>query len=84
MELPTPESGAERLLVEMLRQVVMLRAPDSGLTPFGVSSKAHANTSAIGNPNKDTSIKMRNAHGGASNAGNPIDAACTVSHATTK
>jgi hypothetical protein len=29
MELPTPESGAERLLVEMLRQVVMLRAPDS-------------------------------------------------------
>ncbi|MDQ2930754.1 MAG: phosphoenolpyruvate carboxylase, partial [Gemmatimonadota bacterium] len=29
MELPTPESGAERLLVEMLRQVVMLRAPES-------------------------------------------------------
>ena len=29
MELPTPESSAERLLVEMLRQVVMLRAPDS-------------------------------------------------------
>ena len=29
MEMPTPESGAERLLVEMLRQVVMLRAPES-------------------------------------------------------
>ena len=29
MELPTPESGAERLLVDMLRQVVMLRAPES-------------------------------------------------------
>jgi phosphoenolpyruvate carboxylase len=29
MELPTPESGAERLLVDMLRQIVMLRAPDS-------------------------------------------------------
>ena len=24
---------------------------------------------------------MRSAHGGASNAGNPIDAACTASHA---
>jgi phosphoenolpyruvate carboxylase len=29
MELPTPESGAERLLVEKLRQVVTLRAPES-------------------------------------------------------
>ena len=29
MELPTPESGAERLLVDMLRQIVMLRAPES-------------------------------------------------------
>jgi phosphoenolpyruvate carboxylase len=29
MELPTPESGAERLLVDVLRQVVLLRAPDS-------------------------------------------------------
>jgi len=29
MELPTPESGAEQLLADMLRQVVMLRSPES-------------------------------------------------------
>ena len=52
-------------------------------TPCGVSSKAQAMTSAIGNP---AAIAMTNifiTHPGASKVGNKIDAAWISSHATT-
>jgi hypothetical protein len=59
-------------------------AERSRATPSGVESNTHAKTTASGKPNKAISIKTRNAHGGASNAGKPIDAACTTSQATTR
>ena len=56
----------------------------SSFTPSAVISKTHAITTAMGKPSNAIRIKMRSAHGGASNAGNPMEAACTASHATTK
>ncbi|PZR76909.1 MAG: hypothetical protein DLM73_01085 [Chthoniobacterales bacterium] len=56
----------------------------SSFTPSGVRSNFHAITTAIGNPRRETRIKTRKTHGGASKAGKPIDAACTTSHATTR
>ena len=54
------------------------------LTPSAVTSNTHANTSAMGNPSMTTKMKTRRAQGGASNAGNPMEAACTRSQPTTR
>src|SRR4029079_12304676 len=52
--------------------------------PPGVRSNIQADNSAIGNPSIAIRMKTRSAHGGASNAGKPIETACTASQATTR
>jgi hypothetical protein len=51
--------------------------------PSGVSSNAHAIINAIGKPSAVNATKTFIVHGGASNVGNKIDAACSRSQATT-
>ena len=72
-------------ILRPVRRVIDLSGctSDSRTIPSGVISNAHEKISAAGKPSAIRATKTFITHGGASNVGNKIDAACTTSQLTT-